>query len=228
MHCRRGVRATTQPRSGTRRSGNAIMTTITAPVQAGDERLARTSLLRRLLIRPEFGALAGAIVVWLLFASQARSVWLSWLGTSTYVETAALYGLSALAVALLMIGGEFDLSSGVMVGTTGMFCGLFAVALGPPHRSRVGALARHRGGHRPAQRRHGRALRPAQLHHHARHVLHAPRLQPLAHAAGHQADPGDRHRGRRRLRARPHAVRRRHVPHRHAPGSVWRSCGSSS
>ncbi|CAN5701486.1 ABC transporter permease [soil metagenome] len=95
-----------------------------------DERLARTSVLRRLLIRPEFGAFAGAIVVWLLFFSQARSVWFSWLGTSTYVETSALYGLTALAVALLMIGGEFDLSAGVMTGTTGMFCGLFAVHSG--------------------------------------------------------------------------------------------------
>ena len=57
-------------------------------------------------------------------------MWLSWLGTSTYVETSALYGLSALGVALLMIGGEFDLSTGVMVGTTGMFCALFSVHSG--------------------------------------------------------------------------------------------------
>ncbi len=47
------------------------MTTATA-TPSSDERLARTSLTRKLLIRPEFGALAGAIVVWLLFASQAR------------------------------------------------------------------------------------------------------------------------------------------------------------
>jgi simple sugar transport system permease protein len=106
------------------------MTTATVTTPSRDERLARTSLTRKLLIRPEFGALAGAIVVWLLFASQARTVWLSWLGTSTYVETSALYGLSALGVALLMIGGEFDLSTGVMVGTTGMFCALFSVHSG--------------------------------------------------------------------------------------------------
>ena len=47
------------------------MTTATV-TPSSDERLARTSLTRKLLIRPEFGALAGAIVVWLLFASQAR------------------------------------------------------------------------------------------------------------------------------------------------------------
>lgn len=96
---------------------------------ATDERLARTSLFRKLLIRPEFGALAGATVVWLLFAWQGGDNWLSWQGTKTYVETASLYGLTAIAVALLMIGGEFDLSAGVMTGTTGMFTGVFAVYL---------------------------------------------------------------------------------------------------
>ena len=111
--------------------GATDMATVTAPaVSTTDERLGRTSLFKRLLIRPEFGALAGAIVVWVLFATQARSVWLSWQGTATYLDTSALYGLTALAVALLMIGGEFDLSSGVMTGTTGMFTGIFAVEVG--------------------------------------------------------------------------------------------------
>jgi simple sugar transport system permease protein len=99
-------------------------------VHTTDERLARTSLWKRLLIRPEFGALAGAVVVWLLFASQARDVWLSWQGTATYLDVSAAFGLTAIAVALLMIGGEFDLSAGVMTGTTGMFTALFAVHSG--------------------------------------------------------------------------------------------------
>lgn len=95
-----------------------------------DERLAKMSPLRRLLIRPEFGAIAGAIAVWILFATQARSVWLGWLGTANYIDVSAMIGLSAVAVGLLMIGGEFDLSSGVMVGTTGMFAALFSVHSG--------------------------------------------------------------------------------------------------
>jgi simple sugar transport system permease protein len=95
-----------------------------------DERLGRQTWWKRLMVRPEFGALAGAIVVWVLFFTQARSVWFSWGGTSTYLDTAALYGLSAIAIAMLMIGGEFDLSSGVMVGTAGMFAGLFSVHTG--------------------------------------------------------------------------------------------------
>ena len=109
------------------------MTTTAVPVvpkSATDERLSRRSPLIRLMIRPEFGALAGAIVVWLLFAWQGGDTWLSWQGTATYLDRAALYGVSALAIALLMIGGEFDLSSGVIVGTTGMFAGLFAVHAG--------------------------------------------------------------------------------------------------
>ncbi|MGH3313317.1 MAG: ABC transporter permease, partial [Streptomyces sp.] len=42
----------------------------------------------------------------------------------------AAFGLTAIAVALLMIGGEFDLSAGVMTGTTGMFAALFSVHSG--------------------------------------------------------------------------------------------------
>jgi simple sugar transport system permease protein len=109
------------------------MTAATMPVvpkAATDDRLARRSLLTRLMIRPEFGALAGAIVVFALFAWQGGDTWLSWQATKTYVETAALLGVSALSVALLMIGGEFDLSSGVIVGTTGMFTALFSVHSG--------------------------------------------------------------------------------------------------
>jgi simple sugar transport system permease protein len=100
------------------------------PKAATDERLAQRSLLTRLLIRPEFGSLAGAIVVWLLFAWQGGNTWLSWRGTATYLDDAALLGVSSLAVALLMIGGEFDLSSGVIIGTSGMFTALFAVHSG--------------------------------------------------------------------------------------------------
>jgi simple sugar transport system permease protein len=109
------------------------MTTTTAPITPTptvDERLSRMSWWKRLMIRPEFGALAGAVVVWILFATQARSTWLSWAGAATYLDTSALIGLSAIAVAVLMIGGEFDLSSGVMIGTAGMFAGLFSVHSG--------------------------------------------------------------------------------------------------
>lgn len=107
-------------------------TAATPMTPAADERLARTSLLVRLMTRPAFGAIAGAVVLWLFFAWQAGGPFTSWLGTKTYLEAAALYGVSALAVGLLMIGGEFDLSSGVVVGTTGMLAAMFAVHTGMP------------------------------------------------------------------------------------------------
>jgi simple sugar transport system permease protein len=107
-----------------------VTTTAAIPAVKVDERITGMPLWKRLMIRPEFGALAGAIVVWILFATQAREVWLSWGGTATYLDASALYGLSAVAIGMLMIGGEFDLSSGVMIGTSGMFAALFSVHSG--------------------------------------------------------------------------------------------------
>ena len=63
---------------------------------------------------PEAGALAGAILVYLFFFAMAPPFRdLSSLSTVLYVSS--IYGIPALAVALLMIGGEFDLSAGVAV-----------------------------------------------------------------------------------------------------------------
>ncbi len=96
-----------------------------------DERIRRTSAWRRLLGRPEIGALAGALVVWLFFALVAGDRgFLSLRGTATYLEVAAELGILAVAVALLMIGGEFDLSVGSMIGAAGMLLTLLAVQYG--------------------------------------------------------------------------------------------------
>ena len=81
---------------------------------AADERYARRSLISRLMTRPEIGALAGAIVIYLIFfivAPPFRDA--NALATVLYVSST--YGIPAVAVALLMIGGEFDLSAGVAV-----------------------------------------------------------------------------------------------------------------
>ena len=43
---------------------------------------------------------------------------------------ASTLGIMAVAVALLMIGGEFDLSAGVMTGTTGLLIGLLTTEWG--------------------------------------------------------------------------------------------------
>jgi simple sugar transport system permease protein len=94
-----------------------------APPDQQDERLGKSAGLSKLLRRPEIGALAGAIVIFLFFGIQADA-FLEPAGASTWIFTASSVGIMAVAVALLMIGGEFDLSAGAMVGTTGLTTGI--------------------------------------------------------------------------------------------------------
>jgi simple sugar transport system permease protein len=73
------------------------------------------------LNRPELGALAGAIAVFVFFAMVAGdNGFLTKDGTSTYLTVAASLGILAVAVSLLMIAGEFDLSIGSTVGACSM------------------------------------------------------------------------------------------------------------
>ena len=96
-----------------------------------DERLRAASPLRRWLSRPELGALGGAVVVWGFFALTAGDQgFLSLRGTATYLEVAAELGILAVAVALLMIGGEFDLSVGSLMGASGVLLTILAVHYG--------------------------------------------------------------------------------------------------
>jgi simple sugar transport system permease protein len=98
-----------------------------------DERLVHTPLLRRLLARPELGAVAGAIAVWIFFAIVAGSTgFLSLSGTANYLEVAAELGIVAVPVSLLMIAGEFDLSVGTMITATGMITALVVGQYGFP------------------------------------------------------------------------------------------------
>ena len=90
-----------------------------------DERLAHRGPIQQLLTRPEIGALLGAGGVWLLFwlvSSPFGTVG----GTANFLDVAAYLGLMAVPVALLMIGGEFDLSSGAMTGATAIVLILLA------------------------------------------------------------------------------------------------------
>jgi simple sugar transport system permease protein len=84
-----------------------------------DERVADVGRLRRLLIRPELGSIVGAIAVFLFFASRS-DVFGSVDGAANWLDPASTLGIMAVAVALLMIGGEFDLSAGVMTGSVGL------------------------------------------------------------------------------------------------------------
>jgi len=100
----------------------------TVPKQAltpahGDERLARLGPIGRLMIRPEIGALIGAIAIGVFFA-LASDQFGTLTGAANWTDVASTYGIMSVPVALLMIGGEFDLSAGVMTGSTGLVLGL--------------------------------------------------------------------------------------------------------
>src|SRR6266481_6630027 len=90
-----------------------------------DERLVKIGALTRFLTRPDIGALIGAVGVFFAFGYFARSV--NWIGdpgiAAGWTDQAAQYGIVAVPVALLMIGGEFDLSAGVMIGSSGLLLG---------------------------------------------------------------------------------------------------------
>ncbi|HAN24128.1 MAG: ABC transporter permease [Microbacterium sp.] len=98
---------------------------------AVDERVSRTPWYLKTLRRPELGALIGAVAIFLLFTFVDTTGKFATLeGAAGWTDFAAPVGIVAVFVALLMIGGEFDLSSGVMVGTSGLFAGLLITQLG--------------------------------------------------------------------------------------------------
>lgn len=74
----------------------------------------------KLLVRPEASAAAGALLIWLLFAAIAGPPFRSLEGAAAALNAAAPLGILAVAVALLMIAGEFDLSVGSIIGAAGM------------------------------------------------------------------------------------------------------------
>jgi len=69
--------------------------------------------------------------VWIFFAIVAGNYgFLSILGTSSYLSVSAELAIQAVPVALLMIGGEFDLSVGSTVGATGMMIAILTAQYG--------------------------------------------------------------------------------------------------
>jgi simple sugar transport system permease protein len=102
---------------------------MTAATATADERVAHVGLLRRILLKPEFGALIGAIVIFVFFASQS-DVFRSAAGAANWLDVSSVLGLMAVPVALLMIGGHFDLSAGVQTGTAGLATGIMTTYWG--------------------------------------------------------------------------------------------------
>jgi simple sugar transport system permease protein len=98
------------------------------PQPAGDERLAQVGTMAKIMRRPEIGAALAAIVVAIFFWTQ-NSLFLKLDGIANWTDVASTIGIPAVAVALLMIGGEFDLSAGVMTGSAGLMMGILATEL---------------------------------------------------------------------------------------------------
>ncbi|MGW4968748.1 ABC transporter permease [Streptomyces albidoflavus] len=92
---------------------------------AGDERLITRSPLKKLLGRPELGAVVGAVAVFLFFTFAADS-FLQLSSLTTVLYAASTIGIMAVPVALLMIGGEFDLSTGVAVTSSALISSMFS------------------------------------------------------------------------------------------------------
>ena len=118
----------------------------------------KLGLSNRLLARPEVGALVAAIVIFVFFLIVAPA-FRSPESFFTVLYQASTIGIVAVGVGMLMIGGEFDLSAGVIVTTAGLFNALFCYYLGinliVGRRPVAGLLP----GDRVLQRLHGDAHR---------------------------------------------------------------------
>ncbi|EXU66015.1 ribose ABC transporter permease [Streptomyces sp. PRh5] len=106
----------------------AAATPPASPAVPPKSRTAERSLARRALARPEIGALVAAVGVYLFFFAvaptfrQADSF-------ATVLYQASTMGIMALAVSLLMIGGEFDLSAGVAVTSSALAASMLSFQL---------------------------------------------------------------------------------------------------
>ena len=86
-----------------------------------DERVRQVGVIQRLLVLPGTGAIIITVLLWIFFAIVAGdNNFVSMDVTAAILNRAAPLGILAIAVCLLMIGGEFDLSIGSIVGFTGM------------------------------------------------------------------------------------------------------------
>jgi simple sugar transport system permease protein len=108
--------------------GTGAPSPTSSPVDVVDDRLANVSWVTKALRRPELGALLGALVVGIFFSLNS-DIFRTLDGAANWTDVASTLGIMAVVIALLMIGGEFDLSAGVMTGTTGLLVGILATEL---------------------------------------------------------------------------------------------------
>src|ERR1700755_2139719 len=93
-----------------------------------DERVKERNRIQRLFIRPEMGAAIGAIAIFIFFLIVAPP-FRAPEALATVLYASSTIGIMACAVALLMIGGEFDLSAGVAVTFSSLAASMLAYNL---------------------------------------------------------------------------------------------------
>jgi simple sugar transport system permease protein len=98
------------------------------PAPAEPRQRVTTSVLQRMLLRPETGSLIGAIAILVFFAAVAPP-FRQLTSAATVLYASSTIGIMAIAVALLMIGGEFDLSAGVAVTSAALTAAMFSYQL---------------------------------------------------------------------------------------------------
>jgi simple sugar transport system permease protein len=103
-----------------------------APQAGQSDRVVAPRVVTRIFRRPEVGAALAAVAIFLIFALNPTSspLWISQAGFVGWLTQAWQFGIMAVPVALLMIGGEFDLSAGVMTGATAIMMALLAQEFG--------------------------------------------------------------------------------------------------
>ncbi|CAM3825550.1 MULTISPECIES: ABC transporter permease [Tsukamurella] len=95
---------------------------------AADERVKKQKALQRVIVRPEVGALIGAIAIFVFFMIVAPP-FRSPEAFATVLYASSTIGIMACGVAVLMIGGEFDLSTGVAVTFSSLAASMLAYNL---------------------------------------------------------------------------------------------------
>jgi len=98
--------------------------TAPAPPPAEPSNRVKLGMSNRILARPEVGALVAAIIIFIFFMVAAPS-FRSPESFFTVLYQSSTIGIVAVGVGLLMIGGEFDLSAGVITTTAGLFNAMF-------------------------------------------------------------------------------------------------------
>lgn len=98
-----------------------------------DERVKQVSSIRRAMVRPELGAICGAVLVFVFFFLIARdSGMFAPEGIQNWTIVSAQFAIIAVGACLLMIAGEFDLSVGSMIGFAGIVIAILSVQWGWP------------------------------------------------------------------------------------------------